>query len=214
MMQSGMMSPGILDEFSVMAYAQKNVNTVQFLQNRFQDTFANASNILTDAGRTFFETSRKAFEYVTGAEAVRFSNGVLRKVKNMFQRNEFRELDTVAEVQQSPQVMHRWLMAQENLRTLYLDQRCCGFEGTYQNLDGNDVGREHRDWRLLNDGLVRDDAEHGWVQSYFCDAREERPAVDYVNADMKFTVSSAWDLIAGAIEVGDDDPSSPFGDKL
>ena len=208
------MQMGILDEFSVMAYAQKNPNTIQFLQNRFQDALSGTSNILTDAGRSFFETGRKAFEYVTGAEAMRFSNGVLRKVKNMFQRNEFRELETVAEIQQSPQVMHRWLMAEVNLRGLFLDQRCCGFEGTYQNLDGDAIGPEHRDWRLVNDGLVRDHEEHGWVQSYYCDAREERPAVDYVNADMKFTITSAWELMAAAMAEGGDDPTSPFGDKL
>jgi hypothetical protein len=208
------MAMGILDEFSVMAYAQKNPDTIQFLQNRFQESLINTSNILTDAGRSFFETGRKAFEYVTGSEAMRFSSGVMRKVKNMFQRNEFCELESVAEIQQSPQVMHRWLMTEPTMRELFLDQRCCGFEGTYQNLDGNTVGPEQRDWRLINDGLVRDHEEHGWVQSYYCDAREERPAVDYVNADMKFTVESAGHIIRAAILAGEDDPGSPFGDKL
>jgi hypothetical protein len=208
------MAMGILDEFSVMAYAQKNPDTIQFLQNRFQESLINTSNILTDAGRSFFETGRKAFEYVTGSEAMRFSSGVMRKVKNMFQRNEFCELESVAEIQQSPQVMHRWLMTEPTMRELFLDQRCCGFEGTYQNLDGNTVGPEQRDWRLINDGLVRDHEEHGWVQSYYCDAREERPAVDYVNEDMKFTVESAGHIIRAAILAGEDDPGSPFGDKL
>lgn len=209
-----MFQSGILDEFAVMAYAQKNPNTVQFLQNRYQETFANASNILTDAGRTFFEAGRKAFDYVTGAEAMRFSSGVLRKVKNMFQRNEFRELESIEEIQQSPQVMHRWLMTEVNLRGLFLDQRCNGFEGTYQNLDGDTIGREQRDWRLINDGLVRDHEEHGWVQSYFCDAREERPAVDYVNADMKFTIASACDLIMPEVLKAGKDASSTAGEML
>lgn len=208
------MNLGIHDEFSVLAYAQKNPNTVQFLQNRFQETLSNTSNILTDAGRHFFETGRKAFEYVTGAEALRFSSGVLRKVKNMFQKNEFRDLETVAEVQQSPQVMHRWIMAEPTIRQLMLDQRCCAFEGTYQNLDGDVIGKDHRDYRLITDGLVMDHPEHGWTQSYYCDAREERPAVDYVNPDMKFTIGSAWDIVEAAVIAGKDDPVSPFGDQL
>lgn len=206
---------GMLDEFGVLAYAQKNPNTIQFLQNRFHETLSNAGNMLTEAGRSFFETGKQAFEYVTGSEAMRFSSGVLRKVKGMFQRNEFREMDTVADVQQSPQTMHRWLMTNPVARLMYLDQRCCGFEGTYQNLDGDDVGPDHRDYRLITDGLVRDDPEHGWRQSYYCDAREERPAVDQVNADMKFTIQSAYSIIEHAFTVENgDDPLSPYGDKL
>lgn len=206
---------GMLDEFGVLAYAQKNPNTIQFLQQRFNDTLTNTGNLLTDAGKMFFESGRKAFEFVTGSEAMRFSSSVLRKVKNMFQRNEFCDVESIAEIQQSPQVMHRWLMTQPEVRTLFLDQRCCGFEGTYQNLDGEDVGKDHRDYRLITDGLVMDHPEHGWVQSYHSDAREEHPVVDQVNADMKFTIQSAGYYLRAALAIdGGDDPTSPFGDKL
>jgi len=206
---------GMLDEFGVLAYAQKNPATIQFMQNRFNETITNMGHMLTDYGRSFMETSKKAFDYVVGSEAMRFSSGVLRKMKGLFERNEFRDLETVADIQQSPQVMHRWLMAVPELRTMYLDQRVCGFEETYVNTEGNAVGADQRDYRLINHGLVHDDEEHGWRQSYYCDGMEEVTAVDRVHPDMKFTIQSAAALIRHALEQPNgDDPSSPLGDKL
>jgi len=205
---------GMLDEFSVLAYGQKNPATVQFMQNRYSE-FQGMGHMLTDYGKSFVENSKKVFEYVTGSDAMSFSQAVLRKVENMFQRNEYRELHSVHDIQQSPQIMHRGLMTLIDLRTLYLDQRVCGFDETYLNVDGNTVGADQRDYRLFNHGLLRDDEEHGWRQSYYSDAMEELDAVDRVIPDMKFTIQSAGHYVTHALkQENGPDPSSPDGNKL
>ena len=205
---------GMQDEFGVLAYSQKNPSTIQFLNNRFTEGVASFSQTLTDYGRTFYEKSAEVFYNAVGSDAMRYASSVLRKVNNMFQRDEIRSLWELSDVQQAPMSMQRYLMANPAVRTLYHDQRVDGYQDTYIDVQPNVIGFDHDDWRLATNGMVRfDDPDSDTHISYHYDVMPVGQVE--LHPDQKHDIASAWDLIEGALKIaGGDDPVSPTGGKL
>lgn len=204
---------GMLDEFGVLAYAQKNNATLQFLQDRY-DNLAHMGDTLTDYGRQWYEKSATIFRNTNGDEAMRYARGVIRKVKNVFQPNAIRSLNNLHDVQHSPAVMHRYLMAQPEARRMYQQQRIAGFPETYVDHNPGPVGHEHYDFRRVVNNVMRDDPEFDFRISHMIGDdlvegdRELAP-------DEKFDVIDAWALIEASFKVvGGDDFSSTTGGTL
>lgn len=203
---------GMLDEFGVLAYGRKNEATVQFLQQRYERI--DEISTLTDYGRDWYGRSREVFYNANGADAMRYARSVLRKVDNVFQTNMIRPLTSVYDIQHSPAIMHRYLMAEENTRRLYQNQRIDGFSETYVDHNPGTIGRDHYDYRRVTNGLVREDTEYDYAVSFHIgdDLLEGDRELDGAE---KIMVASAWDIMRASYQVaGGEDTTSNKGGKL
>lgn len=198
-------------EFDALIYGRPHPGTLNYLQSQLEQP----SPMLTDMARQFFANSQELYERFHGAEAQRLAEAAVRKVKGIFQPNTVRSLWDLADLQQAPLVMQRWIMAMPEVREMYHQQRVDGFADTYVDVEPGQVAHNHYDWRRVNDGLVVEVADHSdydWVHRQFYEELHEGDRD--LTLEEKVDILNTWDAIQMYLRAGKDDPTSPVGGKL
>ena len=194
-------------DMSLFAFGQMTPATTQMLQAQ---NF-NLGQTLTDAGRAFMERSQQIFERFNGDEAIRRAKAAIRTIQHAFQPDIIRPLRDIGALQQAPYAMQRWIMASPDVREWYHQQRCDGYSNAYVDMEPGSVGEQHRDYRMVMNGIAQEHPEADWViYNYF----------EHEDDDVKLTLGeqvdilSAWDLVRSMLKLGKEDPTSPYCDKL
>lgn len=201
-------STGSVAEFNAMAFGEQHPNTLTFLQNQMQ-TMHNMSNVFVDSGNSFITAATNMYEKFNGLEAMRIAKAAIRKVSHIFQSNSIRSLWEIGDFQQAPIIMQRYILAQPDVRSTWLDQRCDGYSGSYVNMHGNDVGEDHYDYRRVMTGIVQDvieDGEVNWKSTIYFDQIVEGDRE--LTMDEKSDILNTWDAIAYTLKRGKEDPTS------
>lgn len=198
-------------ELDYLMYGTPHPGTQQYIESQL----AQPSQILTESGRQFFADVQQQYEYFHGAEAQRLAEAATRKVKALFQPNSIRSLWDLTEIQQAPVAMQRWIMAEPTLRAAYHQQRVDGYAGTYEDMYPTQVGEQHYDWRLLNNGLVQmapEGADYDWEAKLYMDPLVEGDREPTL--DEKVVILNVWEVMKHHYLHGKEDPTSPVGGKL
>ena len=195
-------------EFNALVYGHKNPGTISYLE---QQSFT-LSPHLTAAGQAFFANQSQLYEQFNGAEAQRLAAAAVRKVAAIFQPNSIRPLYTLADIQNAPLVMQRWIMAEPTVRDLYHQQRCDGYAESYVDMQPAFVGREHYDYRMVTHGLIQTENEDEPLARFFFDDLAEGDRE--LTLDEKTDIVSTWDIVKNMVKAGKEDPTSVFGTQL
>lgn len=120
-------------------------------------------------------------------------------------------IDTIDQLQQAPVEYQPYLMANPEIRRLYLDGRVEGYVDTYDNSHGNDIGIRHKDYRtvITNAGnwMYEDPEVHGY---YFRECIGNVMEEDPLKLREKVNVFKAW-LIQNNAIAKNIDPTSIDG---
>lgn len=203
---------GGTNEYDSLIYGPKAEGTLRYIEQNMQNVSQMLSSTLTDAGRSFFSTAADLWNQFHGSEAVRLANAAMRKASSIFQVDVIRNISSIEEIQNAPQCMIRYIMAEPTVRQLYHDQRCEGYGDSYIDLYKNDMGERHYDYRRVMDGMVVDTDDGGWKHSHYIE--------ELVTGDRDLThgektdVLSAWDYVKHYVKVGEYDPTSSWNNKL
>lgn len=196
---------GSSDAFDSLVYGEKHPNTVQFLR----DQITSASNMLTSAGMSFYDSAKKAFEHYNGSGAINFARNVIKTITGgNTDIQVILYLGELEQLQKATVLMQRWLMACPVVREKYLDQKIDGYSDTYTNVFGTDVGWKHYDYRRATEGLMIFDEEGNESYTQYFD--------DLIEGDRRLTISEqidiqdSWSAMNVFLMLGDD-PTNPFG---
>ena len=198
---------GGVDAFDALLYPEQNPVNDYYIQNQLN----NFSQTLTNTGRQFIEGAKAVYEQLNSAESMRIAKAALRAARGLFTPDTIMYLDTVESMQTAKSVMQRWIMAQPDIRELYLEQRCAGYPDTYHNVFGNVNYDDHYDYRRVMDSIVVED-DDGWYVRYYPD--------DIIEGDRELTfiekveILSTWDIVKMFVEAGKSDPTDPYGGSL
>jgi hypothetical protein len=116
------------------------------------------------------------------------------------------------QLQTAPLIMQRWIMTSELLRTEALKGRINGYNETYVNKEIGMSGVFHRDWRLLNQGIVHEVEDGDWMIKQCFE--------EWKDNEIPLTVSQrvdAFNAISFAeayVKAREEDPTSPYGDFM
>lgn len=147
---------GDADTFAAMTYAAPSSRMVDYVRNEF----ARAQQVMSEAGQHLLYRAEQSFNDFMNSDAFRIARAAMHHGLSMWGRNEIQPLKEVWRVQHAPMVMHRWVMAHPELRTLYHRQQCDGFAETYVDAQPGVVGELHDDYRRIHDGeLMEEDGE-------------------------------------------------------
>lgn len=200
------------DVFDAMAFGQRNMNTVAYLENQINA----ASQYFQAAGQDFFQRSRQVFDQFNGSEALRLAKSALRTIQHAFDSDCVTYLYDLASIQQAQPVMQRWVMVMPEVRQYYHAQQCEGYSDTYVDSDPGVSGVMHADWRLVNDGVVQmlpeDDpsgAEFKYQVFY-----EQADDGSVLSTAEKMDILATWDVVAKLIKRGKEDPTSPYCNQM
>lgn len=107
--------------------------------------------------------------------------------------------------------MQRYMMANPVIRNLYHKQRCDGYSGSYIDTDYGVSGENHEDYRMINNGIVREN-DDGWQYTNYFDILDEN-GNEKLTASEKFKILSVWDVANAFIKAGED-PTDKYCGKL
>jgi hypothetical protein len=196
-------------EFDALIYgAERHPGTMQYIQNQIQNT----SQTLTDASRSFYNRATELYDQFHGSQAMRQARAAIRRAGSVFQEDRIRPLYEIGEIQNAPQSMIRFIMAEPTVRQMYHEQRCEGYGDKYIDMHPGTIGENHYDWRRVMDGVVVDVDEGDWKASFYLD--------DLIDGDRhllheeKLDVLTTWDFVKAMMEEGKSDPTSPFDSNL
>ncbi|EKD22572.1 MAG: hypothetical protein ACD_84C00043G0006 [uncultured bacterium] len=196
-------------EFNALCYgANKHPSTLQYLENQV----SNVSRTLTDAGRSFFSNARQLYDQLNNSEAMRLARAALNKAGSLFQSDRIRDIWDLAEIQNAPLTMQRWIMAQVDVRAAFHEQRCDGYSDTYVDNSPEDIGETHYDYRRVMHGMVMEDPEGDDKTTFYLDELHEGDRE--LALDEKISILNTWDVVAELMQYGEFDPTSVWNNKL
>lgn len=198
---------GGADLFDALAFGRPQAGIYDFLAQRAQSYSQN----LNSAGQMFIQNVKTYYDAVTESEAVRLARMAAKKVGSLWQTDSIRPLMELAEFQNAMPKMQRWVMACPEVRQLYHNQQCEGYEGTYVDVEPGLRGEAHYDYRRVMNGIV-DETDAGW---YACTYIE-----DLRNGDTELTLGEqddilyTWQRVKYHLNRRADDPTSRWGAKF
>lgn len=199
--------------WQALSFGQVHPGTLSFIQNQIQQT----SQMLTDTGREFMSFGRDMFEQMHGSAAMARARATVQMVKGAFARDEIRTLHDVEEIRQAPVVMQRYILSQIDLRRLYQDQRCYGYEETYLDAEPNAIGENHYDYRRVMNGVRQEeyDEEGEMISSLIQIFPDELHEGDReLKIDEQTHILDTWEEVRRLISWHGEDPTNPMGGKL
>ena len=195
------------DDFRALVYGERNVNTLNYLQNQV----SNIGNYISDATRNFFANTREIYDRYNGEEVLRSTRAALRKAGSIFQSDIIREMTEIGEIQNAPPIMRRFIMAEPTVRMMYHDQRIAGFDDGYVDVDPKDVGEDHYDYRRATNGFIPHDSKSDTVVVYFDDLRDGDRELEL---EEQIAIHDTWSTVKHLLKVMDRDPTSQSDESL
>lgn len=185
------------------------------LFNHVQNHYHQYTNALGESARRWWNEATGVFERTSYEQLERRVRAYRRHYDEIWRTDAIRPLNTIAEVQTAPDLMHRWIMAEPTIRRMYHEGMAEGYHGTYvDNYEGL-VGVDHYEYRRVMHGVVIPNSDNeGWSASQYIEHVWD--ADDYLEIDDQTSILTTWDTIKSHLETreNDDDPTSKWNSSL
>ena len=177
-------------------------------QQRYHQAFGNVQNALTDKIHHW----QQAF---VATDAARVAGAIMRQAESYFNPEGFRYLTNMWDIQNAPSDMIRGLMAMPEARNLANKQMCNAYEGQYFDAFPAATPQEHRDYKLVYDGIIVDseDDDIDYTMVLYGDDLVVDDPYQYLQAEQKYNVIEARSLMCKAL-AEDIDFTDPMNNKL
>lgn len=123
------------------------LNYIQGSVNNFAQTVGSGARHLAD------NVIRQYNELTRGATANRI-NALRMRLNSHWQTNSVRPIVNIADLQQAPDAMVRWIMCEPSTRRKFNNGRCEGYGKRYVDNNPGTVGVDQYDYRVATNGVV------------------------------------------------------------
>jgi hypothetical protein len=196
---------------SAFAHGETHPGTARYLENMISQP----TQALGAASQALMQQTGELYDRFMGSEAMRRIRAAGRQIASHWQRNEILPMETTEQLQTAPLKMHRWLMAEPNIRALYHQNQCDGYSDTYVDAAPGFIGPDHEDYQRVMDGIVEDSdesSEYEWSSTeYMYDLPEDEREFIF---DEQFDILRSWHTMAESVMAKEDDPTSRWNAEL
>lgn len=198
-----MMQAHGVDLLDICAGGHLDMNTQSWLGERSDALRATISTTASN----FFNQAASLYTMISTSDAVQALRNLTVKTENAWQSNVVTYLQTIEQVQCAPLVMQRYIMAQTDLRKMYLNGEVSGYGESYENLHGEGIGAKHYDWRQVMSGIATVSDDSWQHTTYVEDTRDDTELTVFEKVDILRT----WNVVQSALSAAEQDPTSPEG---
>lgn len=176
--------------------------------NKYQQFFGGVQNCITDRIQQW-QTA-----YVN-TDAARVGMALVRQFQSHFAPESIRPLSDIWELQNAPTEMMRGIMAMPEARKLANKQMCNAYQGNYYDMFPTAQPQEHRDYKLVYDGIVIDspDDDVDYTYTLYGDDMVTEDAYQYLHVDQKHDIIATRNLMLAAM-AEDIDFTDPMDGRL
>lgn len=122
-------------------------------RNYMDQTKQYFNNMLTATGQQFVQASQQLFTRMDSDQAFEIARAAMRMVNAHLQEDVIYNMSSLAELQEAPDSMVRWIMAHPELRKLHHERRIDAYGVRYQDVQpGNLYGWQHTDYAYIYQG--------------------------------------------------------------
>ncbi len=208
---------------SIQNYSMNEIANTLIFGETHPDTVRNLQSqlinrpIILDQYKKYEDDFINNFNYFSSNQAInRARDIVLKYVPDTCNKTSYTNyvlpLITLEEQQNASSTMQRWIMANPEIRTLYLKQRCDGYNETYINRYGDKIGEDHYDYRRVMDGIG---VEQNNGDIVFTEYIEELHSGDRDLSLVEQTdIINSWNTTNLLLSLWKDDPTNPNGGEL
>ena len=195
------------DLIDVVIGGRPSHDTTQWLHDREAQIF----QFSDQNTKLFFEQARSLNNVIDFDLAEQLRRKINTREGQTWSSHEVQPLHTIEQIQTASPMMQRWIMANPVVRERYLGQTLEGYAESYVNMQGNSVGVDQYDYRMVTNGLVHtpDDEDYHFT-NYFEDVEGENP----LSMMDRIDILSTWDRVNYFLEEGDEDPTSVDGNPI
>lgn len=198
-----MMQAHGVDLLDICAGGHLDMNTQSWLGERSDALRATISTTATN----FFNQAASLYTMISTSNAVQALRNLTVKTENAWQSNVVTYLQTIEQVQCAPIVMQRYIMAQPDVRQMYLNGEVSGYGESYENLHGDGIAAKHYDWRQVMSDIVVVSDDSWQHTTYVEDTRDDKELTVFEKVDILRT----WNVVQSALSAAEQDPTSPEG---
>lgn len=127
-------------------------------------------------------------------------------------------LETLAKIQNAPNCMVPYLMANPAIRELYQKGQCEAYGERYIDANPDTIGDTHYEWQMVMNGVIEfddpdDDDNHGWTATTYATNDPRYDDVEDLTHIQSMDIRDAWAHMEQAIKEGRD-PTSRWDSDL
>ena len=198
--------------FDAGLYIPPTPATVGYLQNSMNTYFQR----LGEPARQFYDSIADKVASYDYEKLGYMVQAVGRSVGSMWLDNIIQPLHDIGHIQHAPQVMVRWLMAEPTIRTMYHNGEAEGYGERYYDASPNQIGVDHHDWQVVNDGVffTDEDGDDYTVDYYYDSNPQYDEEYDSLNVNDVANIMCSWTHMAAYATAKRDDPTSKWNGQL
>ena len=201
---------GTPEEASAALFTGPGHAAMQYINQSVERFAARAAEVPGVIANTIIDKHRA----MLASNASRKIEAMRHKIGNLGMADTIRPLWTNGAVQQAPNSMVRWVMANPTIREYYHDDRMEGYGDRYNDVQPEYVGKNQYDYRRVMDGVIEVDNETG--EAAYSQYYEEIVDNDVVLTSLeKASIRLTWDAINDEMDEGNmDDPTSEWNSLI
>ena len=144
------------------------------------------------------------FNEIRSSAAVQYVKNIKHRLASLWQTDSIRFLSTIDHIQQAPDSMLKFVMAQPDLRRLYQNNGLSAYDNRYVDEYPDTIANTHYDYRRVTDGVImqKPDGTIGYSNYY-----EHVKEGDILNIVQQTSILATWDILEYGLE--NEDPRDP-----
>ena len=194
--------------FQAKTFGIPSQETFQYL-NQISNQFQ--SSILPEA-RMHFQEVEKFHRVITFDDAIQALKGLERSMDSFSLGNRIRPLSTLEEIQNAPDIMIPWIMANPTIREKYQNNELEGYGERFVDLYDDLLGDTTMLYQVAVNGIRREVGEDDWQMEIFPEVKTDLHM--QIDMDEQISVIDTWYSSDLLVATGDRDPTSPFNNSL
>lgn len=157
-------------------------------------------------GSSIMAGTQALIEKVKTSDVYRRAEAALHYGMSLWGQNQIQQLEHLWQIQNAPNVMVPYLMANPTIRQLWIKDACEGYGERYFDDSPGAIGEDHEDYcRVMNGAVSFTDT--GWEATTYVRFDERYDNVPTLSVLQAMKIRDAWQMMDDAIAAGRDPTS-------
>lgn len=184
--------------------------TLDYMNQSVNDYIRTVQSVVPE----YAQRVQQRYDEICNSAAVQRIANIKNRLNSVWETDTIRSLNTIEKIQNAPNSMRRWVMAEPSLRDRYLEGCVSAYDNQYVDLNPKDgSGKNHYDYRRVTNGVVLEASNGTHYHNNYIEAIKD-PS-DILTVYQQAAILSTWQVIKNSLESDDNrDPTGLYNETL
>lgn len=188
--------------------AMENGRTTAAFNNYCQSQWEQAKLMTSHVSSTIMQSVNNLVDRIATTDVYGLAEAAMNYVGTLWGKDTFQALATLSKIQNAPDCMVPYLMAQTDVRKLHVSGSCESYGDRYIDANPGMMGINHEEWKMVMNGVMSIDEDTGqWESTTYFQTDDRYDDVEPLSHYQSTIVRDAWLEMAEAVKAGRDPTS-------